>query len=330
MRIFSALASFFLSYAALGVTARPALSQTAPPVASLLATGHADQALAAIRAELSANPNDAQALNLECRVLYSEELINQALPRCQRAVELEPGDGSYHLWLGRALGRKAEHTAKLKALGVAKQVRTEFEAAHRLEPRNGDAASDLAEYYVKAPEIAGGGRGKAEALAAEVEPWSPELAHSIRAGIAQKAKDAAGEERELLLAVGSPARPAALVDLAGFYRAENRTADMLAVLDKAVAADAAQDAAMVSASELLTASGERPQQAIALLRAYLGSSRQTEDAPAFCVHAQLSGLLGAAGDPTGAQAELASARMLASGWQPVATGSGAASGSPSE
>ncbi len=313
--------AFLIAAAAL---CSPPMGAQAPQTpAKMLAIGHADQALAAARASLSANPNDASALNLQCRVWYAEQQTDPAIDACQRAVALEPNDAGYHLWLGRALGQKAQHAPKLKALGIAKRVRAEFEEAHRLAPRNADIASDLAEYYVQAPGIAGGGEKKAEALAAEVEPWAPALAHTLRAELAEKAKKDADAERELTLAAGIPGSgPDPLLALAALYRRQNNLPQMLAAVDRAVAADSTHGAALVSAAALLSQSGQRPQQAIELLRSYLASANRSEDAPAFRVHTQLAGLLRAAGDSAGAERELAAARAEASGWNPQLADSG--------
>ena len=82
--------------------------------------------------------------------------------------------------------------------------------------------------------------------------------------------------------------------------------------------DSAHDDALVSAAEQLTRRGHRPEQAVALLRSYLASSNQSEEAPAFEVHAKLAQLLAGGGDNASAQSELAAAHALASGWQPRA------------
>ena len=303
-----------------------AVASSTEPAAQLLAKGHADQALALLDQALSANAKDAAALNLQCRVYFAEQRPDAAKGPCERAVALEPANSSYHLWLGRVLGRQAQHEHLLQAYGLAKHVRAEFEAAYQLDPRSEAAAADLGEFYVEAPHLVGGGHDKAQALAGEVEPWAPALAHTLRAEIAEHgAKHGAKQgndeaERELEAAAASrDATPETYVALASFYRRQNRTPQMLAAIDKAIAMDTAHDDALVSAAEQLTRSGQRPEQAIALLRSYLASPNRSEDAPAFTVHAKLAQLLEEAGDSAGAQRELAAAHALASGWQPRTT-----------
>ncbi len=87
----------------------------------------------------------------------------------ERAVNLEPQNASYHLWLGREYGRKAGDSNPLSAAGMARKAKNEFERAVQLDPANVQARVDLSEYYIEAPAIMGGGLDKARAQAAK---WS--------------------------------------------------------------------------------------------------------------------------------------------------------------
>ena len=71
------------------------------------------------------------------------------------------------LWYGRALGEKADRVSFIKAYGLAKRVKAEFETAVSLDPRNAEALSDLGDYYTEAPAIVGGGKDKAEDVAGQ-------------------------------------------------------------------------------------------------------------------------------------------------------------------
>ena len=57
----------------------------------------------------------------------------------------------YELWLGRIYGEKASRVGFLSAAGLAKKVRTSFERAVQLDPKNWEARVDLAEFYLQAP-----------------------------------------------------------------------------------------------------------------------------------------------------------------------------------
>ena len=105
--------------------------------------------------------NSALAHNLRCRILFALEQWSDAANECQQAVSLEPQSSMFHLWLGRALGEKADTAPFWQAYGLAKRARMEFEQAVALDPRNAEALADLGEFYDEAPGIVGGGTAKA-------------------------------------------------------------------------------------------------------------------------------------------------------------------------
>jgi hypothetical protein len=65
---------------------------------------------------------------------------------------------------GPRAGEKAGRASFLSAYSLAKQVRSEFETAVRLNPRNAEALMDLGEFYKDAPSVIGGGLTKLTAL----------------------------------------------------------------------------------------------------------------------------------------------------------------------
>src|SRR5207302_2017588 len=75
-------------------------NETSPEI--LLRDGRADDAIAALQKQLSANQNSAESHNLLCRVYLGLGKLDQAIKDCEAAVQLSPQTSSYHLWLGRA------------------------------------------------------------------------------------------------------------------------------------------------------------------------------------------------------------------------------------
>src|SRR5438270_4240001 len=133
--------------------------ETAP---SLIANGRVDEAIVALHSQIATSPNDALAHNMLCRAYFTLSQWDKGVSECEKAVSLAPNNGQFHLWLGRAYGEKATQSSFLAAASLARKVRSEFEAAVHLSPRSVDARSDLAEFYLEAPGIVGGGRDKAE------------------------------------------------------------------------------------------------------------------------------------------------------------------------
>ena len=131
----------------------------------LLAAGRVDEAIQTLEQRVSRSATDAESYNLLCRAYFMIDEWDRGIPACERARNLDPQKSLYHLWLGRIYGEKADHAGFLSAAGLAKKVRVEFERAVELDPESWEARADLAEFYLSAPAIVGGGKDKARAQA---------------------------------------------------------------------------------------------------------------------------------------------------------------------
>jgi tetratricopeptide (TPR) repeat protein len=291
------------------------------PVNADLTVGRADDAISRLRSSLTTNPADAEAHNLLCRVYYQEERWDDAIHECETAVRLMPQESEYHLWLGRADGEKADKIHSIKAYGLAKKVRDEFERAVQLDGSNVDALSDLGEFYTAAPGIVGGGKKKAQDVAQTLERYGPAQAHQLKGRLAEKDKNLTLAETEFKAAVEASSQSAdAWMALASFYSRHRQSDRMQEALHAGIDADAKSakphGAALVDGASLLSRNNLEPQLAIQQLRLYLASPNKSADSPAFQVHAQLSRLLEQQGDHEGAQEQIAAAAGLAREYHP--------------
>jgi tetratricopeptide (TPR) repeat protein len=284
---------------------------------ALLQQGRVEDASALLKESLVTQPDDALAHQLLCRVYYAQEMADAAIQQCELAASDGPSMSDNQMWLGRAYGLKAAHTNLFSALSLAKKVCSSFERAVALDPANIHAMSDLGEFYVAAPGIVGGGLDKAQALAAKMQPRFPAQSHRLLALIAEKNGDMATAETELKRAIVVGKTPDGYIDLGHFYRHHNQPDKVLAVLQAGIEADRRKDAALVDAATILTAAHLSPQLAERLLRCYLSSSAQSDEAPAFKVHLQLGRLLAQRGDTAGAHQEYAVAVALAPNYAPA-------------
>ena len=114
------------------------------------------------------HPTDAVGVFYLGRVLLEQQQYARAVEWLEKATLLDSTNSQYHLWLGRAYGYSAQRASILWQFPLARKVRIHFEKAVDLDPNNIDARADLAEYYLKAPRVLGGGKGKAEAQAHEI------------------------------------------------------------------------------------------------------------------------------------------------------------------
>jgi tetratricopeptide (TPR) repeat protein len=284
---------------------------------ALLQQGRVNEATASLHEVLDAQPGDAEAHQLLCRIYYAQEMADRAIHECELAVANAPDSSDNQMWLGRAYGFKASHANPISALNLAIKVHVAFERAVQLDPENIHAMNDLGEFYVEAPPLIGGGLDKAQALAARMQPHFPAQAHRLLALIAEKKKDDSLAEAEFSNAVAAGKTPETYIDLGQFYQRHHQPDKMLEALQSGISADHHKGPALVDAASILTAAHSSPELAESLLRTYLSSSAKTDDAPAFKVHVQLGELLAQRGDPDGARREYAAALALAPNYAPA-------------
>jgi tetratricopeptide (TPR) repeat protein len=306
-------AAFALAAAA---AQKPALTQ----IDAALQAGEADKALGLISSLPQGGVNNAEAQNMECRVRFTLQQWSAAAGECQQAVNLDPGNSNYHLWLGRALGELASRASFLSAFSLGKRVRAEFETAVRLDPRNAEALSDLGSFYKDAPGLIGGGVDKAEGVADELDKVDPARAHQLRAEIAEQRKDYISAEAELKQAVASSAHPAFQWSvLASFYQRRQNFAEMESAVHNCLTAaghDSTAGVALYDGAGVLIRAKRDYALAAKMLEDYLAGNSKTDEAPAFVAHWRLARLLEQLGDGAGAKREQAAAYNLAHEYRP--------------
>jgi tetratricopeptide (TPR) repeat protein len=277
-------------------TGKEALAQ----VNAALQNGEADRALALLHSLAQSGVEVAEAHNLECRVLYMLGEWNRAVGECEQAVNLDRENSRYHLWLGRALGEKADRASFLSAYSLAKRVRGEF--------------------YYSAPGAVGGGVDKAEKVAVQLEKVDATRAHELRGHSAEERNDYGTAEREFKQAIAVSAHPASLwMTLADFYRHRERWAEMESAVENGASLaqrDRNACVALYDGAALLTRTNRNPELAAKMLEGYLASPAKTEAAPAFEAHLRLARLKEQLGDSGAAQRERAAALALAHDYTP--------------
>jgi tetratricopeptide (TPR) repeat protein len=265
-----------------------------------LAAGRIDEAITELNGRLSSSPGDAESSNLLCRAYFALEDWNRAESSCRKAASLDPDNSRFHLWLGRVYGEKADRANFLAAAGLAGKVRGEFERAVQLNPQDVDARLDLAEFYLAAPGIVGGGEQKARQQAQFIATVNPAREHWVYARIAEQKKDAATAEREYHQYIDlSKGDAEAWLNLALFLRRQKRFDEMEQAIVKLSQAPMPKLDVLVEASQMLYRAGRNYPFATQLLNRYLAAG-PVEAAPAFKAHHQLGLLLEKQGDKAGA------------------------------
>jgi tetratricopeptide (TPR) repeat protein len=278
----------------------------------LLSSGRVDEAIEALHAQIEKSPNDAASQNLLCRAYFMLEQWDSGIPACERAVELESHTSVYQLWLGRVYGEKADRVSFVSALPLAKKVRLAFERAVELDPKNWEARADLAEFYVEAPGIIGGGKNKARQQADALMPLNPAMSHWIAARIAEKDrdKDQASAEQEYRAEIAvSHSAVRGWLDLAIFLRHANRFDEMEEALRHLESAPLDRPESLMDGAGMLLRTERNYPLAAKLLRRYLAAP--VEEGPAFKAHDMLGQVLEKQGDRKAAAEEYQAALNLA-------------------
>jgi len=292
----------------------PATEAAASP-RDLLAAGRVDDAIASLQAQLKSSPNDAASYNYLCRAYFALADWDHAVAACEKSVALAPDSSDYHLWLGRAYGEKADRVNPFSAASLAGKVRREFERAVQLNPRSVEARADLAEFYLDAPGIVGGGQDKARAQAAALGSLSQAKAHYVNGRIAEKNKDRVAAEKEYRAAIeDSKGNANDWLNLALFYKHINQFENMEQALEQAANARTAQNEVLVECAEILLRTNRNARTAAQFVRRYFTSNSATEKSPLFKAHYVLGTALEKQGDRQGAAREYTAALALASGF----------------
>jgi tetratricopeptide (TPR) repeat protein len=155
---------------------------------------------AAADAKLAQEATNAEALVAKVNAILGAgdaKRVDAAVTTAEKCVAANEKSSACHESLGAALGTKAMNAGIMSAMGYAGRIRDSFKTAVELDPKNWSARFSLMQYYLAAPAIVGGGKGKANELIADTSKTNADAGHVMRAALALSDKDGSSAERAL-------------------------------------------------------------------------------------------------------------------------------------
>jgi len=239
--------------------------------------GDYSSAIATLSSALAENPHDARLLHWRSRCYLEQRNYAAAISDGERAVSERPDDSEYHRWLGRGYGGAAEQA---KSFSMARKVRTAFEQAVHSNPSNIAARRDLEEYYLEAPWIVGGDRGKALEQVNAIAQVDAVAGHLARAACYLDGKrfDEAEAEYRRALDLG-PDRMEPYLEAADFYLKRGEATGLGTVVDEAARVMPSDTRLPYYQGVALIVANRNLAEADQLLRRYLATVPRRSDLP---------------------------------------------------
>jgi tetratricopeptide (TPR) repeat protein len=304
-----------------GLSAVPAHGQAADAAAAaeqLVAAGRYQEARPLVLDLARREPANVRASYLAGRTLVVLDEPDPAARHLERAVQREPQNADYVLWLGRAYGLQAQRAGTLRQAGLARRTRDTFERVLVLDPTNLDARGHLIEFHLQAPGIVGGDRRKALAYAREIAERNPYRGAMELAGVHGAMNDAAAAERTLAGAIAAfPDSAAPRLSLSLMMQEARRfdgAYDAIAPLLGATP----HPRALFMVGRIGALSGQQLDRAERALRDYLRLQPGAGDPTHAAAHTRLGDIMRHRGDTAAARREYETALRLEPGFRPAA------------
>lgn len=219
------------------------------------------------------------------KLAYTQGNYDKAIHEFKKSIHDHPESGEVWMWLGRALGRKAENSNPLRAAFLVSEIREAFEKAVDLDPKNIDARGDLVDFYLEAPGAFGGGIDKARAQAEAIAKLNEADGLEERSKIYEKEEKFVHAEQDLKAAIQKEPHPGRYRELAMFYQRRKKYAEMEAAFHRS-----GDQKSQYYLAAALFEQGQRSGEAETLVRKFLaGPSPEPGDDPTI---AQARVLLG--------------------------------------
>jgi tetratricopeptide (TPR) repeat protein len=149
------------------------------------------------------------------RIAFEKKEYDDAADFFEEAVDANDKVAAYHEWLGNTYGTIAENANILKQGMLAPKMKSAWETAIALDPKNIEARKSLIQFYLQAPSIMGGSIDKAKEVAKQIVKLNAAEGHRSLGNISLKEEKPTEAEKEYLEMVKADATYSPV--LATFY-----------------------------------------------------------------------------------------------------------------
>lgn len=185
------------------------------------------------------DPTNGEAYCRLCQMeIVQGKNLDKAEEYCLKAIHISPKNADYYYWLGAVYGLEALNGELIDAMAVASRIRDAFQKALKINPKHANARFAMAQYYLQAPQYAGGSIKEAKKLATEAMPFDEVTARRILASVYRIEKKPAAAEDEYRRAVETDRKNVeVLTEFASFYINEKRLNEAVECYERALDID---------------------------------------------------------------------------------------------
>jgi tetratricopeptide (TPR) repeat protein len=201
------------------------------------------------------------------RIAFEKKEYDDAADFFEEAVDTDDKVADYHDWLGNTYGTIAKDANILKQGLLAPKMKSAWEKAIALDPKNIEARKSLIQFYLQAPSIMGGSIDKAKEVAKQIVKLNAAEGHRSLGNIYLKEEKPAEAEKEYLQMAKADATYSPV--LANFYVNQKQYDKAFNLFEEAIKKNAEDMIAIYQVGKTSAISGQKLDRGEECLKKYL-------------------------------------------------------------
>jgi tetratricopeptide (TPR) repeat protein len=201
------------------------------------------------------------------RVAFDQKEFDDAAEYFEEATETDKKNAEYFQWLGDTYGTIARDANIVRQGFLAPKMKSAWESAIALDPKNINARLSLIEYYTQAPSVMGGSFDKAKEVARQITKLNAAQGHRSMGNIFLREKNSTAAEKSYLEMV--QADEAFSPVLGNFYLTQNQYDKAFKLFEDAVKKNPADMGSVYQIGKPSALSGKQLDRGEQCLRQYL-------------------------------------------------------------